>query len=41
MVTTRHVTDSGVTVTVTFSHIGQPQDITVPANVIEIGTGNR
>jgi hypothetical protein len=37
MVTTEHVTDPGVTVTVTFSQIGQPQDITAPAHYITLG----
>lgn len=34
MVTTGHVKDSGVTVTVTFSQIGQPQTITVPTDIV-------
>jgi hypothetical protein len=37
MVTTEHITDPGVTVTVTFSQIGQPQDITAPAHYITAG----
>jgi hypothetical protein len=37
MLTTEHVTDPGVTVTVTFSQIGQPQDITTPAHYITAG----
>jgi hypothetical protein len=37
MVTTEHVTDPDVTVTVTFSQIGQPEDITAPAHYITAG----
>lgn len=37
MVTTQHITDRDVTVTVTFSQIGQPQDITPPAHYITLG----
>jgi hypothetical protein len=37
MVGTVHVTQPGVTVTVTFSQIGRPQHITAPAHFITIG----
>jgi hypothetical protein len=37
MVTTEQVKDPGVTVTVTFSQIGRPQDITAPAHYITVG----
>jgi hypothetical protein len=37
MVTTEQAKDPGVTVTVTFSQIGRPQDITAPAHYITVG----
>lgn len=38
MASTEHVTPTGVTVTVTFSQIGQPQNITAPAHYITAGS---
>jgi hypothetical protein len=37
MMTTKNVTDPGVTVTVTFSQIGQPQQITAPTHYLTAG----